>query len=1018
MDIAGETSPDGTLAPGTPVAGYIVEAVVGRGGMATVYRATDGSLRRSVALKVFSPAVAGDPGLRARFLREARLAASLEHDHVVPVHGAGEADGRLYIAMRLVEGRDLASLLAAEAPLAANRTAALLGGVARALDAAHARGMVHRDVKPGNVLVAERDGTEHAYLADFGITHERQSGGLTSDGQFVGSVAYAAPEQILGGQVDARTDVYGLACVAFECLTGVPPYRRSSDVSLLLAHLNDPPPGVSAFRPELAGLDAVIAWGMAKDPDERPPSARTLVRALEAASGSGDGAGALAGVPDLRGAPATDALIGREADLARVRAALAGNRLVSLTGPGGSGKTRLARAALRAIAAGTAPQPETAFVDASMLTDTALLASTILDGIEPGADREADPDPVAAIARHVAGRPAVIVVDNLEQLPGAGSVIGDVLEAAPELRVLVTSRVPLGRPGEAEIAVPPLGVPDGVDLPSVVASPAGALFLARARSIGRLTDPDAADAAAIAELCRRLDGLPLAVELAAGRTRILTPREIVARLDRHGLGAIDPGQGDGRRSITSILDWTIGLLDERQRGTLDAAAVCDGFDLDLLETTLGGADASAALEDLVGLGLVALAGTPSGTTRYRLLEVIRTHVAGAGASLDESERALIAAHAAAVAARADTLWLAADGGDGKAIDRMALDLDNDRRALAFFVAQDPDRGLRLWRRMHGLWSNGRAREAVDWCERLAAALPAPTVELARSLNNQSRYVAHVRGPEAAHQTRLLTASIAEQVSDPVTRASALSGLAQDALLSGDTAEAERVAAALHELLDSDDVEARLHAGEALAIAYITLDGPTGDRAVATFERTIEAGRAEHRSHMVATWLGNVAFLELCRGHAEAAARASEGALAELHGTDETYRAMMLLGLAAARAALGQAHEAASALGEALAQEAHLDAGVLVTELLRAGADVELVRGRHLEAARLAGAAERHALASGEELDEGDRLLLDRTLATVRRQAGGFDVEAAIRDGAAADDRAMLDDLAASLAGGA
>ena len=215
-----------------------------------------------------------------------------------------------------------------------------------------------------------------------------------------------------------------------------------------------------------------------------------------------------------------------------------------------------------------------------------------------------------------------VAVDNLEQLPGAGAVIAQILRVAPTLRILATSRVPLGIPGEIEISVPPLTVPDGDDPETVEHSSAGALFLARARSIGRLHRLGNRDAADIAGLCRRLDGLPLAIELAAGRTRILSPGEILARIGRLGLGAIDPGLGE-RRSMLAVLDWTIGFLVPRQREVLDAAAICEGFDLDLLEALIEDTDVAVALEELVALGLVSHMGLQGDRTRFRLMETIR-----------------------------------------------------------------------------------------------------------------------------------------------------------------------------------------------------------------------------------------------------------------------------------------------------------------------------------------------------------------------------------------------------------
>jgi predicted Ser/Thr protein kinase len=268
--------------PGTAIGDFRLEELVGRGGMGVVYRATQVSLGRTVAIKLIAEAVADDPAFRARFKREARLAAGLDHPNVIPIYQADEAAGRLFIAMRYVEGTDLGALVAEQGPLPAEEAAAIAGQVAAALDAAHAHGLVHRDVKPGNVLV---DRAGHVYLTDFGITKQVASRtGLTLEGGLVGTLDYAAPEQLRGGPVDARTDVYALGCLLFELLTGEVPYRRASEGEKVLAHLSAPPPLPSESRSDLpAGFDAVVARAMAKEPDARYASAGELASAAQAA---------------------------------------------------------------------------------------------------------------------------------------------------------------------------------------------------------------------------------------------------------------------------------------------------------------------------------------------------------------------------------------------------------------------------------------------------------------------------------------------------------------------------------------------------------------------------------------------------------------------------------------------------------------------------------------------------------------------------------------------------------------
>ena len=270
------------LLPGAEIAGCRIEAVAGRGGMGIVYRATQLSLGRPVAVKLIAPDRAGDPGFRERFERESRVAAAIDHPNVIPVYAAGEEGGHLYLVMRYVKGIDLQGLLARERRLPAARVAAVAGQIGAALDAAHAVGLVHRDVKPANVLLSG----EHAYLADFGLSQVVGSDTrLTSTGQWIGTVDFMAPEQFSGAEVDARADVYALGCVLYTALTGETPYPRGTVPATMLAHMHDAPPRPTEVAADVpAGFDRVIARALAKDPERRYPSAGDLGRAALAAA--------------------------------------------------------------------------------------------------------------------------------------------------------------------------------------------------------------------------------------------------------------------------------------------------------------------------------------------------------------------------------------------------------------------------------------------------------------------------------------------------------------------------------------------------------------------------------------------------------------------------------------------------------------------------------------------------------------------------------------------------------------
>jgi serine/threonine-protein kinase len=283
---------------GREVAGYRLEEVIGRGGMGVVYRAEHLRLGRKVALKVVAPQIAREPKFRERFLRESRTAGSLDHPNVVPMYDAGEADGLLYIAMRFVDGVDLATLISRDGRLEPARTARIVSQVANALDAAHEAGLVHRDVKPSNVLLPERGAGrgEHAYLGDFGLTKRVLSeSGVTGSSAFLGTIAYVAPEQIEGRAVDAKADQYSLACLVFECLTGHRPFERETDIATLYAHIRDPFPSVgdAVEDPVMrAALDEVLSRGAAKKPEERYDSCGELAEDVVRVTGATTGVAA------------------------------------------------------------------------------------------------------------------------------------------------------------------------------------------------------------------------------------------------------------------------------------------------------------------------------------------------------------------------------------------------------------------------------------------------------------------------------------------------------------------------------------------------------------------------------------------------------------------------------------------------------------------------------------------------------------------------------------------------------
>ena len=280
---------------GDEFAGYRLVSLIGHGGMSIVYRAEHIGLERTVALKLLSPQVSEDEDFRERFQRESKVAAALEHPNIIPIYEAGEENGVLYIAMRYVEGADLKSRLKQGGPLEEHQVVVLISQVAAALEAAHGKGLVHRDVKPANILIAAGagvEGSDHAYLSDFGVVKNTAAAGFTKTGLFVGTADYASPEQIEGKPLDARADIYSLGCVTYEALTATPTYEKDSEVAMMYAHLLEPPPKLTEKRPDLPPeVDEVLAKAVAKSKEDRYERPTEFALALKQAVGAGAASG-------------------------------------------------------------------------------------------------------------------------------------------------------------------------------------------------------------------------------------------------------------------------------------------------------------------------------------------------------------------------------------------------------------------------------------------------------------------------------------------------------------------------------------------------------------------------------------------------------------------------------------------------------------------------------------------------------------------------------------------------------
>ncbi len=592
--MAGQPAANAMLARGSRFATFVIQGMIGRGGMGVVYRASDERIGRDIALKLIAPELTRVPGFRARFEQEWRLAAQIEHPHVVPIYAVGEEGGQLYIAMRFVPGSDLAAILD-DGRLEPERAVQVVEHVASALGAAHRQGLVHRDVKPGNVLVSGRD----AFLTDFGLTVERDAQHpFPRNGGIVGTAAYMAPEQIRGGDVGPPADVYALGGVLCHCLTGRRPFAAERDLDALDAHLWSEPPRPSAV---VAGVpsqfDDVVATAMAKDPTQRFSTTEELAAAAAGALRAGRSSS-----PGRKRLPAQRrSLVGRDEDIETLRGLLEDSAasVVTVTGAGGSGKTQLALAAARAAAA--CFPDGTFFVALEDVRDVAAVPGAVAQAVglfEPGSEPTID-----WLADRLAERRLLLVLDNFEHLLAAAKDVA-ALADTPGLRLLVTSQTPLRVEGEHVHVLEGLPLPDqGVThLDALRASPAVALLAERVTSAGGRLEVTSESSAAIAGICRLLDGLPLALELAASRLTLLDPDTLLAELEA-GLAALGSGRNDAaprQRGMLAALDWTCSLLSDRERALLaDLSVFAGGFTVALTEAVEGEnvIDGLAALHD-------------------------------------------------------------------------------------------------------------------------------------------------------------------------------------------------------------------------------------------------------------------------------------------------------------------------------------------------------------------------------------------------------------------------------------
>lgn len=641
-----------TLRDGQQIGRFRVERLLGRGGMGEVYLAFDLDASTPRALKLVPPEYVLASDSRSRLLREARLAQELQHPNIVRIFGLGSADGFDFIVMEYVDGETLEQRLE-KGPLDLRTTCRVGVGVSAALAAAHAIGLIHRDIKPSNLMF---DVQGRVKVLDFGLARRlppanvAQAGGpdtltkLTRTGTIVGTAAYMSPEQSRGEPLDGRSDLFSLGSVLYEMATGRPPFRGESALEVMheIAIVDPLPAGL--IRPELPrAFDEVVSRALAKDPLGRFQSASEMGVALEGVRDEAPrpARGARPSVTShLPSAPTS--FIGRAMERAELRSLLASQRILTITGPGGSGKTRLA---VQVAGELSEAFPDGAwFVDLSAIHDPELVGPLIASTL--GVRERTGGDALQNVAEFLRTRSLLVVLDNCEQVKTACAAwIGEALRDVPRIRVLATSREPVGVEGEHAWMISPLAVlpvregtvPRPDDL---LRFEAVRLFVERARDANPAFALTADNASLVVEICRQLDGLPLAIELCAARIRVMPLEEIRRRLgdSLRLLTAGGESLPSRQRTLRAAMDWSYELLSGPERSLFRSLSVfAAGASLEAVENIFS--DDTAPRDQIVDLisslsakSLLVAEGGAGGTPRYRLLETLRQY---AKSRLDE-----------------------------------------------------------------------------------------------------------------------------------------------------------------------------------------------------------------------------------------------------------------------------------------------------------------------------------------------------------------------------------------------
>ncbi len=815
-----ETQGDRDALLGRTISHYRVIKRIGSGGMGVVYEAEDLRLGRRVALKVMLESDAADSKALLRFEQEARAISALSHPNICTLYEVEEYDGKPVIVMELLEGQTVKQLISAER-VPWTRLVQWGMDVADALESAHTSGMIHRDIKPANLLITRRGRVK---VLDFGLaklaastpnTPPAEDTSLTTEGVIPGTTAYMSPEQVRGYELDGRSDVFSLGVVLYEVATGTCPFAEPNTIRTLEAVLSKSPAPLTRVNPELPReLEEIVAKALEKDLSLRYQSAADLYRDLELLKRKTDSGQTMVGSDSFSQKPARPVearpanlpvqrtgLVGRETELAAAKDLLLRRdvRLVTVTGPGGIGKTRLA-VQLASDLVERFPGG-IHFVALSLLSDPGLIASVIVQTLAFRQVGAQSPLEILKENLRASSAPMLLLLDNFEHLVQAAPIVAELLAVAPSLKILVTSRAALHVYGEHEFPVPPLALPDSRSILRIeTLSRCSAVELFTERAVAAKPDfvLSRENAPAVAEICIRLDGLPLAIELAAARIKVLSPGSMLTRLASR-LQLLTGGARDlpqRQQTLRAAMDWSYDLLDSAEQKLLrrlsafaggctleGVEAVCDtkgDLSLDLLE----------GMASMVDKSLMQQIESANSESRFGMLETIREYALEKLEASGE-EATTRRAHAAYCLVLAEETAEQGTVQGQEWLERFSLEQDNFRAALDWLTGVgDAEWGLRLGAALFRFWEMSESfAEGRDWLDKL---LRLPGAADATKTRSRALFAAGVlagaQGDYASADAMTMESlDIARQLGDKQAAAVSLNALAVHARDRGDIA---------------------------------------------------------------------------------------------------------------------------------------------------------------------------------------------------------------------------------------